>query len=171
MSKLTSPRDLLIEELKDLYSAESQLIKALPKMAKAADSEELKSAFAKHLEQTKTHAERLEQVMDELEESPKGKKCKAMEGLIEEGKEAMEEDAEAVILDLALITAAQKVEHYEIAGYGCARTLAELAGEKNVASVLQETLDEEGATDKLLTEIAMGLNVEGLAEVQTEEKD
>jgi ferritin-like metal-binding protein YciE len=168
MSKLTSPRDLLIEELKDLYSAESQLIKALPKMAKAADSEELKSAFEKHLEQTKTHAERLEQAMEELEESPKGKKCKAMEGLIEEGKEAMEEDAVPVILDLALITAAQKVEHYEIAGYGCARTLAELAGEKNVASILQETLDEEGETDKLLTEIAMGLDVESLGEAETE---
>lgn len=160
MSKLTSPRDLLIEELKDLYSAESQLIKALPKMAKAADNEELKSAFEEHLEQTKTHAERLEQVMEDLDESPKGKKCKAMEGLIEEGKDAIEEDAAPVILDLALITAAQKVEHYEIAGYGCARTLAELAGEKDVASVLQETLDEEGETDKRLTAIAMNLNVE-----------
>lgn len=170
MSKLTSPRDLLIEELKDLYSAESQLLKALPKMAKAADSEELKTAFKNHLEQTKTHAERLERVMAELEESPKGKKCKAMEGLIEEGKEVMEEDAVPVILDLALITAAQKVEHYEIAGYGCARTLAELAGEKNVASVLQETLDEEGQTDKLLTEIAMGLNLESVSEAGSDSK-
>src|SRR3954462_484713 len=159
MPKLTSPRDLLIEELKDLYSAESQLIKALPKMAKAAESEELKSAFEEHLEQTKTHAQRLEQVMEDLDESPKGKKCKAMEGLIEEGKEVMEEDAVPVILDLALITAAQKVEHYEIAGYGCARTLAELAGEKDVASTLQETLDEEGETDKLLTEIALETNL------------
>lgn len=166
MSKLSSPRDLLIVELKDLYSAEMQLIKALPKMAKAAESEQLKSAFEKHLEQTKTHAERLEEVMSQLDESPKGKKCKAMEGLIEEGKETMEEDAEPVILDLALITAAQKVEHYEIAGYGCARTLAELAGEKDVASVLQETLDEEGETDKLLTEIAMGLNVESFADAE-----
>lgn len=173
MSKLTSPRDLLIEELKDLYSAESQLIKALPKMAKAADNEELKSAFEEHLEQTKTHAERLEQVMEDLDESPKGKKCKAMEGLIEEGKDAIEEDAAPVILDLALITAAQKVEHYEIAGYGCARTLAELAGEKDVASVLQETLDEEGETDKRLTAIAMNLNVESAEEDEesTADKD
>lgn len=160
MSKLTTPRDLLIEELKDLYSAEAQLIKALPKMAKAAESEELKSAFETHLEQTKTHAQRLEQIMEDLDESPKGKTCKAMKGLIEEGKDVMGEDAVPVILDLGLITAAQKVEHYEIAGYGCARTLAELAGEKDVASILQETLDEEGETDKLLTEIAMGLNVE-----------
>ncbi|MEO7412216.1 MAG: ferritin-like domain-containing protein [Opitutaceae bacterium] len=171
MSKLTSPRDLLIEELKDLYSAENQLIKALPKMAKAADSDDLRSAFENHLKQTKTHAERLEQVMEELEESPKGKKCKAMEGLIEEGKEAMEEDAVPVILDLALITAAQKVEHYEIAGYGCARTLAELAGEKNVASILQETLDEEGETDKLLTEIAMGLDVAGAVDSDKSNED
>ncbi|HEX2855623.1 MAG TPA: ferritin-like domain-containing protein [Opitutaceae bacterium] len=168
MSKLSTPRDLLVEELKDLYSAESQLIKALPKMAKAADSDELRSAFETHLEQTKTHAQRLEQIMADLEESPKGKKCKAMEGLIEEGKEVMEEDAVPVILDLGLITAAQKVEHYEIAGYGCARTLAELAGEKDVASVLQETLDEEGETDKLLTEIAMGLNLETVSAANSE---
>jgi ferritin-like metal-binding protein YciE len=169
MSKLSTPRDLLVEEIKDLYSAETQLLKALPKMAKAAESEELRSAFETHLEQTKTHAQRLEQIMEDLDESPKGKRCKAMEGLIEEGKEVMEEDAVPVILDLGLITAAQKVEHYEIAGYGCARTLAELAGEKEVASVLQETLDEEGETDKLLTEIAMGLNLEAVGAAESEE--
>lgn len=168
MSKLSTPRDLLVEEIKDLYSAETQLLKALPKMAKAAESEELRSAFETHLEQTKTHAQRLEQIMEDLDESPKGKRCKAMEGLIEEGKEVMEEDAVPVILDLGLITAAQKVEHYEIAGYGCARTLAELAGEKEVASVLQETLDEEGETDKLLTEIAMGLNLEAVGAAESE---
>lgn len=159
MSKLTTPRDLLIEELKDLYSAENQLLKALPKMAKAASSDELRQAFETHLGQTETHAERLEKIMDGLGESPKGKTCKAMKGLIEEGKEVLEEDAEPGILDLALITAAQKVEHYEIAGYGCARTLAELAGERDVAAVLQETLDEEGETDKLLTQVALGISV------------
>jgi len=162
MATLSSPRDLLVEELKDLYSAETQLIKALPRMAKAASSDELKNAFQTHLEQTKGHAERLEKIMKQLDESPKGKTCKAMKGLIEEGKEAMEEDAVDVIMDLALITAAQKVEHYEIAGYGCARTLAELSGEQKIAAILQETLDEEGETDKLLTEVAMGLNVQGV---------
>src|SRR5688572_22086727 len=160
MAKLTSPRDLLVEELKDLYSAENQLIKALPRMAKTADSNELKSAFETHLDQTKIQAGRLEKIMRQLDESPKGKTCKAMKGLIEEGRETMKEDAEPAIMDLALITAAQKIEHYEIAGYGCARTLAELSGEKKIAAILQETLDEEGQTDKLLTEIAMGLNVE-----------
>ena len=160
MAKLTSPRELLVEELKDLYSAENQLIKALPRMAKAATSDELKSAFETHLEQTRVQAGRLEKIMKQLDESPKGKTCKAMKGLIEEGKEVMEEDAEPAIMDLALITAAQKVEHYEIAGYGCARTLAELSGEKKIAAVLQETLDEEGETDKLLTEVAMGLSME-----------
>ena len=166
MSKLNSPRDLLIEELKDLYSAETQLIKALPKMAKAADSEELKNAFQTHLEQTRTHATRLEEIMKNLDESPKGKKCMAMEGLIKEGAEMMEEDAAPAIMDLGLITAAQKVEHYEIAGYGCARTLAEISGEDDVAQTLQETLDEEGETDKLLTEIAKGLSFDETEETE-----
>lgn len=169
MSKITSPRDLLIHELKDLYSAENQLLKALPKMAKAADSEELKQAFEKHLEQTEEQVARLEKIGKQLGETMKGKKCKAMEGLIEEGKETMEEDAEPVMLDLALIGAAQKVEHYEIAGYGTARTLAELAGEDDIAETLQETLDEEGETDKLLTEIAMELNLE--AGVSSDEEE
>ncbi|HYD82493.1 MAG TPA: ferritin-like domain-containing protein [Opitutus sp.] len=168
MAKLTSPRELLVEELKDLYSAENQLLKALPRLAKAATSEELKNAFETHLKQTQGHAERLEKVMKQLDESPKGKTCKAMKGLIEEGKEVMEEDADDAIMDLALITAAQKVEHYEIAGYGCARTLAELSGEDKIAAVLQKTLDEEGETDKLLTEIAMGLSFEATAGVEEE---
>ena len=164
MSKLNSPRDLLIHELKDLYSAEVQLAKALPKMAKAATDDELKSAFEQHLEETRTHAERLEKIMSQLDESPKGKKCKAMEGLVEEGKEVIDEQAEASIKDLALITAAQKVEHYEIAGYGSARTLAELIGESRIAKVLQETLDEEGETDKRLTQIAENISViEGIS--------
>ncbi len=170
MSKITSPRDLLVHELKDLYSAENQLLKALPKMAKAADSEELKEAFQTHLEQTQGHVDRLEKIGKQLGETMKGKKCKAMEGLVEEGKETMEEDAEPALLDLALIGAAQKVEHYEISGYGTARTLAELAGEDDIAEILQETLDEEGETDKLLTQIAMGLNVEATATADTEEE-
>ena len=161
--KLNSLQDLLVSELKDLYSAENQLIKALPKMAKAATTPELKEAFETHLEETKVHAERLEQIMQDLDESPKGKKCLAMEGLVAEGKEVMDEDAPPGILDLALIGAAQKVEHYEIAGYGTARTLAELAGESEVAKVLQQTLDEEGNTDKLLTGIASEVSVEPMS--------
>lgn len=166
MSKITSPRDLLVEELKDLYSAENQLAKALPKMAKAADSDELREAIETHLQETEEHAARLEKIAQQLDVSLKGKKCKAMEGLVEEGKEAMEEDAEPVLLDLALIGAAQRVEHYEIAGYGTARTLAKLSGEDEVAGILQETLDEEGKTDKLLTKIASKLDVESLANVE-----
>jgi len=163
MSKLSSLRELLVEELKDLYSAENQLIKALPKMAKAADSEELRTAFETHLEETREHAARLEKIGKQLGESMKGKKCKAMEGLVEEGKEILEEDADPAIMDLALIGAAQKVEHYEIASYGTARTLAEISGEDRIAKILQQTLDEEGKTDKLLTEIAMELNLEAVA--------
>jgi ferritin-like metal-binding protein YciE len=163
MSELSTPRDLLVTELKDLYSAETQLIRALPKMAKAATTPKLQQAFNTHLEETRIHAERLEEIMSGLDESPRGKKCVAMEGLIEEGKEVMEEDAEPGILDLALISAAQKVEHYEIAGYGTARTLAELAGESRIAKILQKTLDEEGKTDKLLTSIAETVSVEEMA--------
>jgi ferritin-like metal-binding protein YciE len=163
MAKISNPRDLLVEEIKDLYSAENQLIKALPKMAKAATSDELREAFETHLDETEEHAARLEKIAKRLGESAKGKKCKAMEGLVEEAKEVMEKDAEPGMLDLALIGAAQKVEHYEIAGYGTARTLAEIAGETEVAQILQETLDEEGKTDKLLTEIAMELNLEAVS--------
>lgn len=169
MPELSSPRELLVEELKDLYSAEKQLTKALPKMAKAASTPELKDAFETHLEETKVHAERIEKIMSELDESPRGKKCAAMEGLIEEGSEMMEEDATPGILDLALIGAAQKVEHYEIASYGTARALAEMAGEKQVAKLLQQTLDEEGKTDKLLTAIAKRVSVED--EAEEEESD
>jgi ferritin-like metal-binding protein YciE len=168
MSSLSSLKDLLVEELKDLYSAENQLTKALPRLAKAAESEELKEAFETHLAETEEHANRIEKIMKQLGESPKGKKCKAMEGLVEEGKEVIEQDAEPALKDMALIVAAQKVEHYEIAGYGSARTLAELMGEQEIADILQETLDEEGKTDKLLTEIASGLNLE--AESETEEE-
>jgi ferritin-like metal-binding protein YciE len=145
--------ELLIDELKDLYSAENQIIKALPKMAKAVTAPELKRAFERHLEETRRQVERLEQIGEALEIKLTGKKCMGMEGLIDEGKEAMEE-FEDNALDAALIGAAQKVEHYEIAGYGTARTHAEMLGYTKVARLLQQTLNEEGATDKKLTQLA-----------------
>jgi len=144
----------------DLYSAESQIIKALPKMIKGASSKELKSGFAEHLEQTKGHVQRLETIFKELDESPKGKKCKGMEGVIADGAELLEEDAEPEVLDAGLIGAAQHVEHYEIAGYGCVRTYAELLGENKAAKLLQQTLDEEKETDEKLTGLARKINVE-----------
>ena len=157
---MESLRDLYVEELKDLYSAENQIIKALPKMIKAASSPDLKAGFEKHLEQTRGQVERLEKIFKQLDESPKGKKCKGMEGLLEEGKELMEEDAEPEVLDAGLIAAAQHVEHYEIAGYGCVRTYADLLGEKAAVKLLQQTLDEEKDTDQKLTMIARSINVE-----------
>ena len=163
MSSLNSLRELLIDELKDLYDAENQLVKALPKMAKAASNEQLRSAFQEHLEQTRTHAERIEQIMTKLGANPKGKKCKAMEGLVAEGKEAIEEDAVPEVLDAALIAAAQRVEHYEIAGYGTVRAYAELLGDNDSARLLRQTLDEEGETDRKLTELAeSSINVEAM---------
>jgi ferritin-like metal-binding protein YciE len=136
------------------------LIKALPKMAKAATAEDLKQGFLDHLELTKGHAERLEQVFEMLGQKPKAKTCKAMEGLIEEGKELLEEDVDPDVLDAGLIAAAQRVEHYEIAGYGCVRTYAELLGEHDAMELLQQTLDEEAATDKKLTKLSERINVE-----------
>jgi len=162
--KLESLRDLYIEELRDLYSAENQLVKALPKMAKAASSPELQAAFTEHLEQTKGHVERLETIFKSLDASPKGKTCKAMEGLVEEGDEMRKEKGEAAVIDAGLIAAAQRVEHYEIAGYGTVRTYARLLKETQAANLLQQTLDEEGETDKKLTELAESLiNVEAAA--------
>lgn len=152
--KLESLRELLVDELKDLYSAENQLLKALPKMAKAASSPQLTAAFEEHLEETKGQVDRLVTIFEQLEGSPKGKKCKAMEGLIEEGSEVIDAEGEDSVKDAALICAAQKVEHYEMAGYGCARTFAQLLGLDEVAELLQETLDEEGSADKKLTELA-----------------
>jgi len=163
--KLGSLHDLYVEELKDLYNAENQLLKALPKMAKAASAPELRAAFEHHLEETRGQVKRLEQIFKKLDGSPKGKKCKAMEGLIEEGKEVMGEDAESAVLDAALIAAAQRVEHYEMAGYGCVRTFARLLGYEDAAELLQETLDEEAAADKKLTELAETvINVEAAGE-------
>lgn len=152
--KLASLDDVFLDQLKDLYSAENQLIKALPRMAKAATTPELRRGFERHLEQTRRHAARLEEICKQLDASPKGKKCTAMEGLIEEGKELLEEDAAPEVLDAALIAAAQKVEHYEIASYGSARTWAEQLGHRKAIKLLQQTLDEEKQTDEELTEIA-----------------
>ena len=171
MATISTPRDLLVEELKDLYSAETQLLKALPKMAEAATTEQLREAFETHLEQTQEHVNRLEQIGKDLGESLTGKTCKAMQGLIAEGEEIMEEDATPTMLDLALIGAAQKVEHYEIAGYGTTRTLAEISGEDDIAATLQETLNEEGETDKLLTSIASDLNFDTADAEESEEKE
>ena len=164
MAEETNPlEELLIDELKDLYSAESQIIKALPKMAKAANSPDLRRAFERHLEETRNHVERLDQIGEELEAKMTGKKCHGMEGLIEEGKEIMSEDLEENALDAGLIGAAQKVEHYEIAAYGTARAHAEMLGYTKVARLLQETLNEEGATDKKLTQLAENIiNVEAV---------
>jgi ferritin-like metal-binding protein YciE len=153
-------RDLFIDELKDLYSAENQILKALPKMIKKASSRELKSGFEQHLKETQGHVERLDKIFEELEESPRGKKCKGMEGIIADGKELMEEDAEPEVMDAGLIGAAQHVEHYEIAGYGCVRTYAELMGEDDIVNLLQQTLDEEKATDEKLNQLAQNINVE-----------
>ena len=159
--KLNTLHDLFVDELKDLYNAENQLIKALPKMAKAAENEDLKQAFLNHLDETRGQVERLEAIFNELDVNPKGKKCKAMEGLVEEGKEVIDEDGDPAVKDAALIAAAQRVEHYEMAGYGCTRTFAKLLGYEEAASLLQETLDEESAADKKLTELAESvINVE-----------
>ena len=157
MPELNSLQVLLVQEIKDLYSAENQLVKALPKMAKAASNEDLRAAFETHLEETKIHVNRLEDIAGILEATPKGKSCKAMQGLVEEGSEMIGEDGDPTIKDLGLIGAAQKVEHYEIAAYGTARALAEALGLGEVVTILQTTLDEEGTTDKNLTAIAEGL--------------
>lgn len=160
MSEITSLKDLLIDELKDLYSAEKQLTKALPKMAEAASNADLKAGFEAHLEETEGHLERLEKAFAKLGEKPKAKICKAMQGLVAEGDEAIELDAPDAIRDACLIGAAQRVEHYEIAAYGTVRALAAKIGEDEVAELLQETLDEEGATDKKLTELSETVNEE-----------
>lgn len=155
--KLDSLRTLWIEEMRDLYNAENQLLKALPKMAKRATTAELKKAFENHLEQTQTHVERLDEIFVKLGKKPTGKICKAMKGLVEEGSEMIKEEGPDSVIDAGLIAAAQRVEHYEMAGYGVARTFASVLGEDEAEDVLQETLDEEGETDEKLTEIAEGI--------------
>ena len=165
--KLNTLQKLYTDELRDLYNAENQLLKALPKMAKAASSEELKEAFEQHLEQTKGHVKRLEQVFEELDEKPKGKTCRAMKGLIEEGSEVLEEDGENSVRDAGIIVAAQKVEHYEIAGYGSVRTFAHLLGQNKAAELLQATLDEESETNELLNRLAESvINPEAVRETE-----
>jgi ferritin-like metal-binding protein YciE len=162
---LDTLKELYVNELRDLYNAEGQLVKALPKMAKAVSSDELKEAFEKHLEQTKGHIERLEEVFEELGEKAKGKTCQAMKGLIEEGSEVLKADGEDSVLDAAIIVAAQKVEHYEIAGYGSVRTFAQLLGQDQSAELLQQTLDEESETNELLNKLAEDIvNPEALME-------
>ncbi|MGA2414865.1 MAG: ferritin-like domain-containing protein [Candidatus Sulfotelmatobacter sp.] len=155
-----SLKELYIDELKDLFSAETQLTKALPKMAKAATSDELRQGFEDHLEQTKGHVERLQQIFEMLDEKATGKKCLGMEGLVKEGAEVMGEDFEEAVMDAALISAAQRVEHYEIAGYGTVIAFAELLGEEEQASLLKETLAEEKETDEKLTELAKEINAQ-----------
>jgi len=152
--ELSTLKDLYVHELKDLFSAEQQLVKALPKMAKAASNKELAGGFQAHLEQTKEHAERLQQILSKHQATSRGAKCKGMEGLVAEGAELIEEEADPEVKDAGLIAAAQFVEHYEIAGYGTARTYAELLGDQEGAKLLQTTLEEEKQTDEKLTKLA-----------------
>jgi ferritin-like metal-binding protein YciE len=152
--KIKTLHDLYVEQLHDLYSAETQLVEALPKMAKAASNVQLKTAFTEHLAQTKNHAQRLEQIFTQLGESTKGPTCKGMKGLISEGEEMIETKGEPAAIDAGLIAAAQRVEHYEMAGYGCVRTYAKQLGETKGQQLLQQTLDEEGAADQKLTQLA-----------------
>lgn len=153
-----SLRELYIDELRDLYNAETQLVKALPKMAKAASNDQLRQAFEEHLRQTSEHVSRLEQIFEQLEEKPSGKKCLGMEGLVKEGAETMKEDYVKEVKDAAIIGAAQRVEHYEMAGYGTVRTLAELLGENQQVSLLEQTLEEEKEADQKLTQLAEQIN-------------
>ena len=152
--KIESLRDLYVEQLHDLYSAETQLVEALPKMAKAASTPQLQNAFQEHLTQTKTHVQRIEQIFQKLGTKPKDQTCKGMEGLIKEGSEMIKMKGEPAAIDAGLIAAAQRVEHYEIAGYGCVHTYAQQLGEQQDAQLLQQTLNEEGQTDKKLTQLA-----------------
>ena len=155
---------LYIDELKDLWSAEKQILKALPRMIRAAGDKDLKRAFTQHERQTRQHVARLERIFKQLDTSPRGKKCVGMEGLLEEGAELIKEKPDQDVLDAGLISAAQHVEHYEMAGYGTVRTWARLLGRDDHADLLQQTLNEEGETDKLLTSLAEAVNVEAIAE-------
>jgi len=155
---------LFLDELKDIYSAEKQALRSLPRMAKAAQAPKLKQAFERHARETEGHIERLERIFAMLEEKGTGKKCKGMEGIVEEGKEVLEEEGDPAVIDAALISAAQRVEHYEIAAYGCVRNYADLLGYPQAAKLLQKTLDEESATDERLTKLAEGgINEDALA--------
>jgi ferritin-like metal-binding protein YciE len=160
MSKINTLQEAFIEQLRDIYNAETQLTKALPKMAKAAHDETLKQGFEEHLEQTREHITRLEEIFEELDEKPTGKKCAAMAGLVEEGSETIGEDATPAVKDSLLIAAAQRVEHYEIAAYGTVKAFATVLGHEDAVELLDETLKEEIATDEKLTEAAESINAE-----------
>lgn len=164
-------KKLYVDELKDLFSAENQLLKALPKMAKAASSDELRSGFEKHLEQTKGHVQRLEEIFESLDESPKGKKCVGMEGLVKEGAEVIEEGFEDAVLDAGLIGAARRVEHYEMAAYGAACEIAKVLGQARHASLLEKTLAEETQTDQKLAGLAEEINTQANVESSEEQQD
>jgi ferritin-like metal-binding protein YciE len=166
-------KELYIDELRDLFDAENKLIRALPKLAKAASSEKLRAGFEEHLEQTRGHVERLEEIFEGLDEKPTGKKCAGMAGLVKEGEEIMDEDFSAEVMDAALISAAQRVEHYEIAAYGCVSAWAQLLGESEANALLEKTLEEEKETDQKLTQLAEEINVEakGSGEEEQEESD
>jgi len=164
-------KELFLEELADIYDAEKQLVKALPKMTQAAHAQDLQSAFEDHLEQTEQHVKRVEQVFQMFDQKPKGKKCEAMAGLIEEAEDIMKEEATHPVMDAALIAAAQKVEHYEIATYGCLRTWAELLGKDEAIDLLEETLNEEKDVDESLTEIATNINQQAKEGAETEEEE
>jgi ferritin-like metal-binding protein YciE len=164
--------ELYVEQLRDLYSAENQLVKALPKMAEAATTDELRTAFEEHLEQTQGHVQRLETIFENLGEKPTGEKCKGMAGLVEEGSEVIEnDDFEGELKDAALIAAAQRVEHYEIAGYGTVRTFASLLEDDEAVELLEQTLEEEKETDQKLTEIAESVNLEAQGQEDQEQNE
>jgi ferritin-like metal-binding protein YciE len=174
---IASLRDLYVEQLRDLYDGENQIIKALPKMIESTESEELRSALEEHLEITRQQAQRLETIFEGLGEDAKGEKCKGMEGIIKEGSEVVKEDMSDTVKDAAIIAAAQRVEHYEISGYGTVRTYADLLGEEQAVELLQQTLDEEKEADEKLSQLAEEINVEaeegegeeGGAEMESEE--
>jgi ferritin-like metal-binding protein YciE len=169
--KYQALRDLYVDELKDLFDAESRILKALPKMAKASTSDKLRAGFEEHLEQSRGHVDRLKEIFTALGEKPSGKKCNGMIGLLKEGDEMMAEDFEGEVMDAALISAAQRVEHYEIAGYGCVRTWADLLGETEASALLEKTLDEEKETDEKLTELAEEINVEAKSQGEKTEEE
>jgi ferritin-like metal-binding protein YciE len=169
---LESLQDLFINELKDIYNGEKQLTKALPRLAKAAESPQLRQAFTKHLRETEGQVDRLERIFGALGEKPTGKRCKGMEGLVEEGKDILAEEGEEAVLDAALIAAAQKVEHYEIATYGCLITYAKLLGNREAEKLLKQTLAEEEATDEALTALGEGgINQAAVAAGQREDEE
>ena len=166
-----SLRKLYIDELRDLYNAETQLTKALPKMAKGSSNSELRQAFEEHLRQTSEHVSRLEQIFDMLGEKPTGKKCLGMEGLVKEGAETLKEDYEGAVMDAAVIGAAQRVEHYEIAGYGTVREFAQLLGEDEHVALLDQTLEEEKQTDEKLTQFAEDINPQAQGSGEGEDQE